>query len=84
VVVWPAARVPAASDGGAVVTVTVGVLTGEALVLVATVKLKLELGAFAVNVTVTVEPAAIEGQAVEFSVIVRPLALAVVVGTVPD
>ena len=32
----------------------------------------------------TVEPAAIEGHAVVFSVIVRPLLLAVVVGTVPD
>ena len=49
-----------------------------------TVKLKLELGAVAVNVTVTVEPAAMEGHALEFSVIVTPVVVPTVVGMVPD
>jgi hypothetical protein len=83
VVVWPAASVPAVSVGGALLIVTVGELTVLALVLVLTVKLKLELGVVALKVTVTVVPAAIEGHAVEFSVIVTPVVLPTVVGTVP-
>jgi hypothetical protein len=83
VVVWPADSVPAASVGGALATVTVGVLTAVALVLVATVKLKLEVGAVAVNVTVTVVPAAMDGHALEFNVIVTPEVVPTVVGVVP-
>jgi hypothetical protein len=84
VVVWPAERVPAVSVGGALATVTVGELTVVALVLVVTVKLKLALGVVALNVTVTVVPAAIEGHALEFNVIVTPVVLPTVVGTLPD
>jgi hypothetical protein len=78
-VVWPAESVPAVIDGGALLTVTVGLFTAVLLVLVATVKLKLAL-AVAVNVTVTVAPAVIAVQKGDVNVIVSPLLFA----TVPE
>jgi hypothetical protein len=48
----------AESEGGALVTVTVLVSSGVLLALVETAKLKLPLGAFALNTTCTVAPAA--------------------------
>jgi hypothetical protein len=77
------------SDGGALLTTTLGEFTAVELVLVATVKLKLPLGSAvgpavpALKVTVTVEPAGIEGQDDDCSVITRPLALALVLVALP-
>ena len=59
--------------GGALATVTVGVLAAVALALVATVKLKFAV-AVALNVTLTVPPALMPlGQLTELSVITNPL-----------
>ena len=57
VVVWPAACVPAESEGGCEETVTVGELTDVALTLVETLKVKLAVGSAVVTAGGAVPPA---------------------------